>query len=138
MGSLGSLEAKQGNPGQARHWYGEAIATGHADNAPRSMVNLAFLELKQGNVAEARRWLGEAIVTGHPKVAVRAEQELRNLNRHEGERRRAGHAGRYGWQASADRKPMKPGNTLSESDQLEADEEQPRPQLHRDSQVVRP
>jgi hypothetical protein len=89
------------------------------------MVNLGALEYNQGDLVEARRWWERAIASGHPEAAARARRELRDLKRGEGERRRAEHFGRYGWQAYADPQLMKPGSTRPDSGQPAADEDEP-------------
>ena len=56
MFNLGILEYEQGNFDPARHWYQQAIGTGHPDQAPRAMFNLGDLEYEQGNLGQARHW----------------------------------------------------------------------------------
>ena len=51
-----SWKTSEGNLGQARHWYQQAIGTGHPDQAPKAMVNLGVLEDEQGNPGQARHW----------------------------------------------------------------------------------
>ena len=70
------LKKEQGDLGQARHWYQQAIGTGHPDQAPRAMVNLGDLEEKQGDLGQARHWYQQAIGTGHPDEAPRAMGNL--------------------------------------------------------------
>jgi Tfp pilus assembly protein PilF len=96
MSNLGFLEDEQGDMVKARRWYGEAIATGHADAAPKAMVNLGGLEHEQGNLGEARRWWEQAIATGHADQAPEAMVNLGVLEYEQGNlseaRRRYGQA----------------------------------------------
>jgi len=54
MVALGNMESQQGNKGQARRWWEQAAATGHADAAPRAMINLGVLDQELGNEEGAR------------------------------------------------------------------------------------
>ena len=128
MLNLGGLEASQGNLGQARGWWEQAVATGHPVWASEAMLDLGSLEASQGNLRQARRWWEQAVATGHRDIAAKADRELQDLKRHDEERRRAEHFGRYGWQAYADPKLMKSGDTRPDPDQTAADEEKPSPQ----------
>ena len=107
MVNLGTLEDEQGNPGQARHWYQQAIATGHPGHAPAAMVDLGILEYGQGDPGQARHWYQQAIATGLHESVSRAQEKLRALDRHETDRQRGEHFGRYGYLAYADPTLMK-------------------------------
>jgi tetratricopeptide (TPR) repeat protein len=63
---------RTGDVSEARRWYRRLIATGHADQAPRAMVNLGIMEKQQRNLDEARRLWKQAITTGHADEAPRA------------------------------------------------------------------
>jgi hypothetical protein len=78
----------------------------------RAMVNLGNLEHDQGNLDQARDWYQQATSTGHPETTNRAHQELRALDRREGERQRAERFGRYGYLAYADPALMKKDDQL--------------------------
>jgi tetratricopeptide (TPR) repeat protein len=101
--SLGLVEEAEGNPDQARHWYQQAIATGHPDAAPEAMINFAILEAAQGNPDLARFWYQQAINTDQTKIVGKAQQQLRALDRYEEDRQRGEFSGRYGYLAHADR-----------------------------------
>ena len=107
MVNLGVLEQTLHNAGVARRWLDQAIATGHPDHAPAAMVNLGILEVGLGNLREGRRWLEMAIASGQSEATTRAERELRQLDQHAEELRRADRFGQYDWQAHADPKLMK-------------------------------
>ena len=87
---------------QARHWYQQAIGTGHPDQAPKAMFNLGNLERVQGNFDQARHWYQQAIDTGHPEITSKSQQELRSFDRYERDRQRAEQFGRFGYLAYAD------------------------------------
>jgi Tfp pilus assembly protein PilF len=91
MFNLAFLEDHQGNLDQARHWYQQAITTGHSDFAPRAMFNLGILEDKQGNLDRARHYYQRAITTGHTDHAPRAMIELGHLEAEVGNLRQARH-----------------------------------------------
>ena len=89
------------------------------------MLDLGNLEEKQSDIVQARHWYGEAIATGHPDLAEQARQALRDLDRRQGERRRAEKFGRYGYLAYADPHLMKSSGTRRDSGQSSADEDEP-------------
>jgi tetratricopeptide (TPR) repeat protein len=94
MRNLGILEDEQGDVGQARHWWQQAISTGHTDQAPAAMVDLGILEYQQGDVGQARHWYQQAISTGHTDWAPKAMVDLGILEYQQGD---VGQA-RYWWQ----------------------------------------
>ena len=67
MYDLGKLDRDQGNLEQARHWFREAIATGHAEQAAWASFHLGKMEHEHehGSLDEARRWYINCVRTGH-------------------------------------------------------------------------
>jgi TPR repeat protein len=102
MVSLGILEHGQGDLVRSRHWYQRAISTGHSYAAATAMFNLGTLEGEQGHLDQARHWYQLAISTGQPRVVDLAQQQLRDLDRHEDERLRGERFGQYRYLAYAD------------------------------------
>ena len=115
MGHLANLERNLGNLDRARHLYQQAIGTAHPDVAPRSMVNLGNLERGLGNSEQARYWYQQAIDTGHVDMAHQAHEELSDLDRHEDERLRGEHFGRYGYLTRANLEWMNRDEKYSET-----------------------
>jgi hypothetical protein len=105
---LASLFTQNNEQADARHWYRQAISTGHADQAPMAMFNLGVLEKQQGNLEQARHWWQSAIDTGHVEAAGAAQRELSALKHRQDELRRGEEFGRYGYLAYADPELMKP------------------------------
>jgi tetratricopeptide (TPR) repeat protein len=96
MVNLGVLEQGQGHIEKARSWYFKAIASDHADQAPRAMVNLGVLEKEQGHIEKARDWYVKAVASGHAKSARRAQDRLDALERSEDDLQRAENFAKYG------------------------------------------
>jgi tetratricopeptide (TPR) repeat protein len=68
----------------ARAWYGNAIASGHADIAPKALVRLGLLDKQQGRIDEAHALYAQAIATGHPDAVPEAMFDLGVLDREQG------------------------------------------------------
>ena len=81
---IADAAGKAGETAAARHWYANASGTGHADWAPRAMVNLGVLEQEQGRIEKARGWWARAIATGHADWAPRAMSNLGALEQRQG------------------------------------------------------
>jgi tetratricopeptide (TPR) repeat protein len=84
MRDLGLLEQENGDLDQARHWFTEAIATEHPDQAPKAMVNLGALEQEHGDLDQARHWYIQAIAAGHPDQTPHAMVNLGLLEEQQG------------------------------------------------------
>jgi tetratricopeptide (TPR) repeat protein len=56
----------------ARTWFAKAVASGHADFAPRAMVGLGILEDGQGRIEEARTWFAKAVASGRADAVPKA------------------------------------------------------------------
>lgn len=91
MVCLGLLERRQGDLGEARHWYEQAIGTGHPDQAATAMVGLGILETEQGDLGQARQWYRQAIGTSHAEYAPMAMVNLGNLEAGHGDLGQARH-----------------------------------------------
>ncbi|HEX7613395.1 MAG TPA: tetratricopeptide repeat protein [Candidatus Limnocylindrales bacterium] len=82
--NLGILLTEQGRPAEAEEAYRQAIASGHADQAPRAAVNLGVLLSEQGRPAEAEESYRQAIASGHADQAPRAADNLGALLKERG------------------------------------------------------
>ncbi|WP_433358596.1 tetratricopeptide repeat protein [Streptosporangium sp. CA-115845] len=68
----------------ARHWWVQAVKSGHFDHAPAAMVGLGLLESEQGQVEQAHHWWVQAVESGHPDRAPRAMVNLGILEEQQG------------------------------------------------------
>ena len=79
------------NPQRSRHWYQQAISSGHPDHASAAMVGLGLLEEEQGDAGQARHWYQQAVSSGHPDAASKAMVNLGNLEDEQGDAGQARH-----------------------------------------------
>jgi Tfp pilus assembly protein PilF len=95
------MEREQGDPERARHWYQQAIGSGHPEYAPCAMTNLGAVEISHGHTEQARHWCKQAIDTGHPDHAPRAMVNLGILESEQGDPEQA----RHWWQQATRHRP---------------------------------
>ena len=69
MFNLGVLENRKENLDQARHWYQQAIITGHPDHGTHGNGQPRLPGRTDGDSGQARHWYQQAITTGHPDQA---------------------------------------------------------------------
>jgi Tfp pilus assembly protein PilF len=84
-GQLADLFREHAEWADSRHWYLQAINTGHPDQAPKAMLRLGALEKMQGDLRQARYWWRQAISTGHAHQAPTAMFNLGLLEYEQGD-----------------------------------------------------
>ncbi len=75
MFKLGVLESEQGDPGQARHWYQQAISTGRPEITSRAQHELRALDRHERD-RQRGEWFGRYgyLAYADPTLMKQAQQ----------------------------------------------------------------